>query len=141
VKDEDRHPTQLLQPHAIPESKWEVISMDFIVEFPLMTRRHNLISVVVDTLTKSAHFIPMPMTYEAPDIARFFISEIVILHGVPKRIIFDKGLMFTGRFWASFQEALGIQLNFSTMYHPKTSEKTEKMNQILEDMLHMYVMD
>jgi hypothetical protein len=77
--------------------------MDFIVGFLLMTRRHDLIFVVVDTLTKSAHCFPMSMTYQAPDITRFFIKEIVRLHGVPKRIIFDRGSVFTGRFWTSFQ--------------------------------------
>jgi hypothetical protein len=70
--------------------------MDFIVGFPLMARRHDSIFVVVDTLMKSAHFIPMCMTYQAPDIARVFISEIVRLHGVPKRIISDRGSVVTG---------------------------------------------
>ena len=91
--------------------------MDLFVGFPLTARRHDSIFVVVDTLTKSAHFIPVCMTYQAPNIAIFFISEIVRLHGMPKRIISDRGSMFTGRFWTSFQEALGTQLNFSTTYH------------------------
>ena len=69
--------------------------MDFIVELPLMARRHDSIFVVVDTLTKSAHFIPVRMMYQAPDIARVFISEIVRLHGVPKRIISNRGSLFT----------------------------------------------
>jgi hypothetical protein len=141
VKAEHRHPAGLLQPHAIPESKWEVISMDFIVGLPLTARRHDSIFVVVDTLTKSAHFIPVRTTYQAPDIARVFISEIVRLHGVPKKIISDRGSVFTGRFWTSFQEALGTQLNFSTAYHPETDGQTERTNQTLEDMLRMYVMD
>jgi transposase InsO family protein len=81
------------------------------------------------------------MTYQAPDIARVFFSEIVRLHGVPKRIISDRGSVFTRRFWISFQEALGTQLNFSTAYHPETDGQTERMNQTLEDMLCMYVMD
>jgi hypothetical protein len=98
VKAEHRHLTGLLQPHAILESKWEVISMDFIVGLPLMARRHDSIFVLVDTLTKSAQFIPMCTTYKAPDIARVFISEIVRLHGMPKKIISDRGSMFTGRF-------------------------------------------
>jgi hypothetical protein len=102
VKAEHRHPTGLLQPHAIPESKWEVISMDFIVGLPLTAKRHDSIFVVVDTLTKSAHFNPVRTTYQAPDIARIFIREIVRLHGVPKKIISDRGSMFTGRFWTSF---------------------------------------
>jgi hypothetical protein len=141
VKAEHRHPTGLLQPHAILESKWEVISMDFIVGLPLTARRHDSIFVVVDTLMKSPHFIPMRTTYQELDIARVFISEIVRLHGMPKKIISDRGSMFTGRFWKSFQEALGTQLNFSTMYHPETDRQTKQTNQTLEDMLRMYVMD
>ena len=92
--------------------------MDFIVGLPLMARRHDSIFVVVDTLMKSSHFVPMRATYQAPDIAIIFISEIVWLHGVPKKIISDRGSVFTGRFWMSFQEALGTQLNFSAAYNP-----------------------
>jgi hypothetical protein len=98
--------------------------MDLIVGFPLMARRHNSIFVVVDTLTKRDHFIPMRTMYQAPEISREFISDIVRLNGLPKRII-DRESMFTGRFWNSFQEALGTQLNFSTAYHLETDEKTE----------------
>jgi hypothetical protein len=141
VKDEHRHPTGLIQPHAIPELKWEVISMEFIMGFLLTTRRHDLIFMVVDTLMKSAHFIPVHTTYQVSNIVIFFINEIVRLHGVPKRIIYYRGSMFKGRFWTSFQEALGTQLNFRTAYHPETDKKIERMNQILEDMLRMYVMD
>jgi hypothetical protein len=84
--------------------------MDFNVGFPLTARRHDSIFVVVDTLMKSAHFIPIHTMYQTPDIARVFISEIVRMNGVPKRIISDRGSMFTGLFWTSFQEALGTQL-------------------------------
>jgi transposase InsO family protein len=115
--------------------------MDFIVGLPLTARRHDSIFVVVDTLMKSSHFIHVRMTYQAPQIDRVFISEIVRLHGVPKKIISDRELVFTGQFWTSFQEALGTQLKFSTTYHPETDGKTERMNQTLEDMLCMYVMD
>jgi hypothetical protein len=80
-------------------------------------------SVVVDTLTKSAHFIHVGMMYQVPYIARFFVSEVVILHGVIRRIISDQGSVFTRRFWTSFQEALGTQLNFSTTYHLETDGK------------------
>jgi hypothetical protein len=83
VKAEHRHPKILLQKHVIPESKWEVISMDFIIGFPKTVRRHDSIFVVVDTLTKSAHFILVRTTYQDPDISRFFVSDIVRLHGVP----------------------------------------------------------
>jgi hypothetical protein len=70
-KAEYRHPTGLLQPHAIPESKWEVTSMDFIVGLPLTARRDDSIFIVVDTLTKSAHSIPVRTTYQAPDMIEF----------------------------------------------------------------------
>jgi len=141
VKAEHRYPAGLLQPHAILESKWEVISMDFIVGFSLMVRWHDSIFIVVDTLMKSAHFIPMHVMYHAPEIARVFISEIVRLHSVPKRIISDLGSVLTGWFWTSFKEALGTQLNNSIVYHLETDGYTERKNQILEDMLCMYMMD
>jgi hypothetical protein len=102
--------------------------MDFIIGLPLKERRYDSIFIVVDTLMKSAHFIPVRTMYQAPDISRVFISEIVRLHGVPKRIISNRGSMFTGRFWKIFQEALGTQLNFSTVYHPKTDGQTERTN-------------
>jgi hypothetical protein len=105
------------------------------------TRRLDSLFVAVDTLTKSAHFIPMRTTYQAPNIAIVFISEIVRLHSMPKRVISNRGLVFTGRFWIIFQDALETQLNFNTMYHSETDGKTKMMNQILEDMLCMYVMD
>ena len=103
----------------ILESKWEVISMDFIVGLPLTTRRHDYIFVVIDTLKKSAHFIPVHTTYHASYISRVFVSEIMRLHGVPRRIISDHGSVFTLWFWTTFQEYLGMKLNFSIAYHPE----------------------
>jgi transposase InsO family protein len=117
---------------VIPESKWEVISMDFNVGFPLTTRRHDYIFLFVDALTKSAHFILVCTTYQAPDIARIFFNEIVRFHGVPRKIISDRGSIFSGHFWTSFQEALGMELNFSTTYQPEIDGQIERMNQILE---------
>jgi hypothetical protein len=115
--------------------------MDFIVGLPLTTKRHESIFLVVDTLTKSAHFIPVRMTYHSPDIARVFINDIVRLHGMLMRIISVRGSVFTGQFGTSFQEALGTQLNFSTAYNLETNKQTKRTNKILEDMLRMYLMD
>jgi hypothetical protein len=95
VNIEHRHLAGLLHPHVIPESKWEVISMEFIIGFPLMARRHDSIFVVVDTLMKRENFILVCTTYQAQEIARVFINKIVRLHGVPRRIISDHGSMFT----------------------------------------------
>jgi hypothetical protein len=81
--------------------------MDFIVGLPLTTKRQDSIFVVVETLMKSACFIPVCTMHQAPYIARFFVNEIVRLHGVTRRIIYDRGSVFTGQFWTSFQETLG----------------------------------
>jgi hypothetical protein len=95
VKAEHRNSAGLIQPHAILESKWEVSSIEFIVGFPLTTRRNESIFMVVDTLMKSANFITLNTTYHALDITRVFIIKIVRLHGVPKRIVSNRGSMFT----------------------------------------------
>jgi hypothetical protein len=141
VKDDHHHPADLLQPHDIPMSKWEVISMDFVVGLPLTSHRHNAILVIVDKLTKSAHFILVRDTYNITDVAHVFVSEVIHLHGIPMKIISDRDSRFTSRFWTSLQSTLGTQLNLSTTYHPETDGKTKRVNQVMEDMLRMYVMD
>jgi hypothetical protein len=74
-------------------------------------------------------------------VARVFVSEVIYLHGIPKNIILDRDSRFTSRFWTSLQTVLGTQLNLSTSYHPETDGKTERVNQVMEDMIRMYVMD
>ena len=79
--------------------------------------------MIVDKLTKSAHFIPVKDTYDVTDVACVFVSEVIHLHGIPKKIISDRDSRFTSRFWTSLQSALGTQLNLSTTYHPETEGK------------------
>jgi transposase InsO family protein len=122
-------------------SKWEVISMDFVVGLLLTSHRHNAILVIVDKLTKSAHFIPIRDTYDATDVSCVFVSEFICLHGIPKKIISDRDSRFTSRFWTSLQSALGKQLNLIMTYHLEKDGKNERINQVMEDMLRMYVMD
>ncbi|WVZ63920.1 hypothetical protein U9M48_013512 [Paspalum notatum var. saurae] len=135
VKAEHQRPAGLLQPLKIPEWKWEEISMDFIVGLPRTQKGYNSIWVVVDRLTKVAHFIPVNTTYSGARLAELYISRIVCLHGVPKRIIFDRGSQFTSRFWEQLHDSLDSKLRFSTAYHPQTDGQTERTNQIPEDML------
>ena len=97
--------------------------------------------VTVDRLTKVAHFSPVRSSYNASFVARIFMEDIIRLHGIPRRIISDRDPVFTSALWTSLQCALGTQLNFSSTYHPQTDGQTERVNQILEDMLRMYVMD
>ena len=131
----------LLHPLPVPEWKREVVSMDFITGLPMTWRQHDSIMVVVDKLTKAAHFIPVKSTYEAGDIAKIFMKEIFKLHGLPKAIVSDRDVKFTSNFWKGLFADLGTKLNFSTAYHPQTDGQTKRVNQVLEDMLRMYVMD
>ena len=101
VKADHHHPTCLLQPHDIPMSKWEVISMDFVVGLSLTSHRHNAILMIVDKLTKSAHFILVRDTYDVTNVARMFVSEVILFHGLAKNIISDRDSRFTSRFWTS----------------------------------------
>ena len=99
VKIEHQKPAGKLQPLDIPLWKWEEISMDFVVGLPVTTGGYDSIWVVVDRLTKSAHFLPVKTGYSAGDYARLFLKEIVRLHGIPVSIISDRGPQFTSRFW------------------------------------------
>jgi hypothetical protein len=135
VKAEHQRPAGLLQPLKIPEWKWEEITMDFIVGLPRTQRGYNSIWLVVDRLTKVAHFIPVNTTYSGARLAELYISRIVCLHGVPKKIISDRGSQFTSRFWEQLHDSLDTKLRFSTAYHPQTDGQTERTNQVLEDML------
>jgi len=128
-----------LQPLPIPSWKWEDISMDFIVGLPKTSQHHDSIWVIVDRLTKIAHFIPVNTEYRSRKYAEIYIDRIVCLHGVPKTIISDRGAQFVARFWEQLQEALGTKLIRSSAYHPQTDGQTERVNQILEDMLRACV--
>jgi ribonuclease HI len=130
----------ILQPLPIPSWKWEDISMDFIVGLPNTSRKHDSIWVIVDRLTKTAHFLPVHTTYNAKRYAEIYLDQIVRLHGVPKTIISDRGAQFVARFWEQLHDALGTELIRSSAYHPQTDGQTERVNQILEDMLRACVL-
>uniref|UniRef100_A0A0A9D292 Integrase catalytic domain-containing protein n=1 Tax=Arundo donax TaxID=35708 RepID=A0A0A9D292_ARUDO len=135
VKAEHQRPAGLLQPLKIPEWKWEEISMDFIVGLPQTQSGYDSVWVIVDRLTKVTHFIPVKESYSGPKLTELYMSRIVCLHGVPKIIVSDRGSQFTSRFWQRLHESLDTKLNFSSAYHPQTDGQTERVNQILEDML------
>ncbi|KAK1680883.1 hypothetical protein QYE76_041731 [Lolium multiflorum] len=140
VKAEHQRPAGLLQPLKVPVWKWAEVGMDFVTGLPRSSRGHDSIWVIVDRLTKVAHFIPVKTTFNGRRLADLYISRIVSLHGVPKRIVSDRGTQFTSRFWNQLHEALGTKLSFSTTYHPQTGGQTERVNQILEDMLRACVL-
>jgi hypothetical protein len=119
----------------VPEWKWEEIAMDFIVGLPRTQSGYDSIWVIVDRLKKVVHFIPVKTTYSGPQLAELYVSRIVCLHGVPKKIVSDRGTQFTSRFWERLHEALDTQLRFSSAYQPQTDGQIERVNQILVDML------
>ncbi|GKE16284.1 putative reverse transcriptase domain-containing protein [Tanacetum coccineum] len=115
--------------------------MDFVTKLPKTTTEHDAIWVIVDRLTKAAHFIPIRATDSMETLTRLYIKEIVSRHGVPISIISDRDSHFTSRFWQSLQNDLGTQLDMSTAYHPKTDGQSERTIQTLEDMLRDCVID
>jgi IS30 family transposase len=133
-------PAGLLQPLQIPQWKWDEIGMGFIVGLPRTRAGYDSIWVVVDHLTKAVHFIPVKTTYSSAVLADLYTSRIVCLHGVPKKIVSDRGTQFTSHFWQQLHEALGTHLKFSSACHPQTDGQTERTNQILEDMLRAYAL-
>jgi len=140
VKASHLRPAGTLQPLSIPEWKWEDISMDFIVGLPRTQKGYDSIWVIVDRLTKAAHFLPVKTTYLTKQYAELYMNRILSLHGVPKTIISDRGTQFIARFWEQLHASLGTHLIRSSAYHPQTDGQTERINQILEDMLRACVL-
>ena len=120
VKAERQKPSGLLQPLPIPKWKWERITMDFVFKLPPTLQRHDDIWVVVDRLTKVAHFLPIIEKFSPQKLAELFMNHIVSLHGVPASIISDRDPRFTSRFWKGFMKELSVKLNLSTTFHPQT---------------------
>ena len=104
--------------------------MDFFIRLPRSLRGNNSIWVIVDRLTKSAHFLPMKVNFSLERLAYLYVKELVRMHGVPISIVSDRGPRFTSRFWCSLQKALGTKLTFSIAFHPHTDGQSEKVIQI-----------
>ncbi|KAJ9544677.1 hypothetical protein OSB04_024384 [Centaurea solstitialis] len=131
IKAEHQKPSGLLQQPEILEWKWEQISMDFVTKLPKTKKGHDSIWVIVDRLTKSAHFLPIKESFSIDRLAQLYVDEIVMRHGVPISIISDRDSRFTSRFWQSLQAALGTSVDLSTAYHPQTDDQTERTIQTL----------
>nr|GEU92313.1 reverse transcriptase domain-containing protein [Tanacetum cinerariifolium] len=126
----------------IPEWKWKRIAIDFVKKLQRTSSGHDTIWVIMDKLTKSAHFLSMREDYEIDRLARLYLNEYVVRHGMPISIISDHDSRFTLRFWQSMQEAFGTRLDMSTAYHPQTDSQTYKLRlpeglNGVHDMLHV----
>ncbi|GJT33105.1 putative reverse transcriptase domain-containing protein [Tanacetum coccineum] len=138
---EYQKPSGLLVQPEIPQWKWEKITMDLVTKLPKTSTGQDTIWVIVDRLTKFAHFLPMKETNLMEKLTRQYLKEVVLRHGVPVSIISDRDSRFTSHFWQSLPEALGTQLDMSMTYHPQTNGQSERTIRTLEDMLRACVID
>ncbi|GKB41367.1 putative reverse transcriptase domain-containing protein [Tanacetum coccineum] len=141
VKAEHQRPSGLLVQPDIPQWKWDNIIMDFVMKLPKSSQGYDTIWVIVDRLTKSAIFVPMRETDPLEKLARMYLKEVVMRHGIPVSIICDRDPRFALNFWRSLQKALGTNLDMSTAYHPQTDGQSERTIQTLEDMLRACAID
>ena len=109
--------------------------MDFVVGLPRTPSGNDAIWVIVDRLTKSAHFLAIKLSFSVEQLAELYVAQIVRYHGIPKSIISDRDGRFTSKFWRSIHQAMGTKLAFSTAFHPQTDGQSERTIQTLEEML------
>jgi len=138
AKSTHHKPYGLLKFLPIPERAWSSISMDFIEGLPT-SDGYDCILVIVCRLTKAALFIECHSTDDSYQLALLFIKYVFSKHGAPTDIISDRGKLFVSKFWTSLCSILNIKNNSSTAYHPETDGQTERVNQILEQYIRLYV--
>jgi hypothetical protein len=134
AKSERVHPTGLLQPLPVPQGIWQDISMDFIEGLP-KSEGFNTILVVVDRLSKYAHFLPLKHSLTTQHIAKVIMEGAVKHHGMPRSIISDRDKIFTSNFWKELFRLSNTTLLTSTTYHPQTDGQIERVDQCLEMFL------
>jgi hypothetical protein len=134
TKVQRRAPVGELHPVPVPEQRWSTISVDFIVELP-KSNGHDSVMVVVDSVSKTSHFVPTNTTVTALGSARLYMRNIWKLHGLPDVVLSDRGPQFVADFTHELYRLLGIKLATSTAYHPQTDGQTERINQELEQYI------
>ena len=138
-KPTSQRPGGLLQPLPLPDYPWQSVALDFIVQLPKDKHGYNAILTFTDRLTKMVHFVKCKTTINAEHTAQLFLENVFRLHGLPETLISDRGSIFVSRFWKEIWRALGMNLTYSTAYHPQTDGQSERTNRTLEQYLRQYV--
>jgi hypothetical protein len=141
VKPDHHKPHGQLQQLDIPEWKWDHITMDFLTKLPKTPRGNDMIWVIVDRLTKNAHFLATREDAPLDKLADLYVKQIVSKHGVPLSIVSDRDSRFSSNFWQGLHKELGTRIHLSTAYHPQTDGQSERTIQTLEDMLRSCVIE
>ncbi|CAI7858245.1 unnamed protein product [Closterium sp. NIES-53] len=135
MKSSKQKKAGLLQPLSVPEQPWQVVSLDFITGLPPTNAGHDAILVVIDKFSKMGHFIPTHTTARTEETAQLFLKHIISQHGIPTTLISDRDPKFTSKFWKELMSLMGTRLAMSSAYHPQTDGQTERLNQIVEQLL------
>ena len=138
MKNHPQQPFGPLVPNKVPNRPWEIISMDLITQLP-ESNGYNTICVIVDRLTKRAHFIPINNRFSSKDMAQLLYDKVYLLHGLPLQIISDRGVQYSAELFQEWCKILGIESTMLTAYHPQTDGQMERVNQTLEQYLRCYV--
>lgn len=128
----------LLKTLRVPDSAWQVVSMDFVEGLP-RSGGYNAVLVVVDKLTKYAHFVPLAHPFTAAQVAQAYIDNVFKLHSMPEAIVSDRDKVFTSHFWQNLFKLSKTELRMSTAYHPQTDGQTERVNQCMETYLRCFI--
>lgn len=141
-KSNNQKPYGLLNPLPVASHPWEAIGIDFVGPLPESSDRdatYDSITVVIDLLTAMVHLVPSRTTYTAKNIAELVFSEVYKLHGLPKRIISDRDVLFTSHFWQHVHRLIRSKLNMSSAYHPESDGSTERANRTLTTMIRQCI--
>ncbi|CDJ46320.1 Similar to Transposon MAGGYgagandpolgenehomologues, related [Eimeria brunetti] len=138
-KSLNQKPAGLLQQLLIPSRRWSHVSLDFVTDLPLTTTGHDAILVVVDSLSKMAHFIPAKKSHSAADTVELLADRVIRYHGFPDVLVSDRDPRFQSEVWSQLCSRFNITRAMSSSYHPQTDGQTERVNRTLEQMLRTYI--
>lgn len=139
TKASNKSPAGFLMPVAIPQERWEVVTIDFITGLPKTAQGYDMITTFTDKLSKRMHLAPGQTTADARDIANQYFGTVFRHHGIPRTIICDRDSKFNSKFWQHLMQLLGTRMAMSTANHPQADGQSERTNRTVEDMLRCLV--